>query len=335
MLSKLRACAVAFAAAMAILTSAHASAEDKPLRVGIVGLDTSHVTAFTAVFNNPEHEHHVPGVRVVAAYKGGSPDIPASANRVEKFTKELVTKWGVEIVPDIPTLCSKVDAVLLESVDGRPHLEQLKPILAAKKPVFIDKPLAGSFEDAKEIARLVRESGVPCFSSSSLRFNGGFTKLKKDKSLGSILGCQVSSPCSIEPHHPDLYWYGVHGVEILFTLMGPGCVEVSRVHTKDFDVVVGRWKDGRIGTFRGIRRGKSGFTATVFGADAIRHAVPMGSYYPPLLVEVARFFKTGKAPVSMDETLEMFAFMSAADLSKKQNGQPVRLAEIYQGAESK
>jgi predicted dehydrogenase len=304
-------------------------AEDKPLRIGIVGLDTSHVIAFTSVFNDSKRKDHVPGARVVAAFKGGSPDVESSATRIDRFTKELVEKWGVELVDDIPTLCTKVDAVLLESVDGRSHLEQLRPILAAKKPVFIDKPLSGSIEDAKEIARLVKESGVPCFSSSSLRFFGSIAELRNNPDVGDILGCEAYSPCSTEPHHPDLYWYGVHGVEILFTLMGPGCVEVTRTSSKDFDVVVGRWSDGRIGTYRGIRKGKRTYGATVFGSKGIRTSVPIkGSVYRPMLVEIVSFFRSGKPPVSMDETLEMFAFMSAADVSKKRGGAPVRLAEV-------
>src|SRR5215472_13049271 len=120
-----------------------------PIKVGIIGLDTSHVIAFTENLNDPSNKDHVPGLRVVAAYKGGSPDVESSWSRVDKFTAELRDKWKIEIVNDIPTLCSKVDAVLLESVDGRSHLEQVKPVFAARKPVFIDKPMAGTYKEGK------------------------------------------------------------------------------------------------------------------------------------------------------------------------------------------
>lgn len=303
--------------------------EEEPLRVGIIGLDTSHVIAFTKLLNDAKSPEHVPGVRVVAGFPGGTADNPSSANRVEEYTKQLVDAWGIEIVPDIPTLLEKVDAVLLESVDGRPHLEQLRPVLKAGKPVFVDKPLAGSLEDAKEIARLVKESKVPCFSASSLRFYPGVARLRGDAAVGEILGCDVASPCHLEEHHPDLYWYGIHGVEMLFTLMGPGCESVTRVTTKDFDLVVGRWSDGRIGTYRGIRKGASPYTATVFGTKGVAVSDPVrGSLYRPLVEEIVRFFKTGEAPVSMDVTLEMFLFMSAADESKKRGGCPVKLSEL-------
>lgn len=306
-----------------------AAAEEKPIRVGIIGLDTSHAIAFTEYLNDTSRPDHVPGARVVAGFPGGSPDNPASASRVQEYTEEMRKRFGIEIVPDIPALLEKVDAVLLESVDGRPHLREVRPVFAAKKPVYIDKPIAGSLEDAREIVRLAKESGVPCFSASSLRFFPGVTKLVGSGAVGDILGCDAWSPCHLEEHHPDFYWYGVHGVEILFTIMGPGCVSVSRTSSPDFDVAVGLWKDGRIGVYRGIRKGAMGYGAIVFGSKGIAVSDPVGAgLYRPLVVEIVQFFRTGKAPVSLDETLEIFAFMSAADVSKKRGGQPVRLEEV-------
>src|SRR5262249_54579159 len=158
----------------------------------------------------------------------------------------------------------KVDVVLLESVDGRPHLKQVIPVFKAGKIVFIDKPIAGSLADALMIFDLSRKYKVPCFSSSSLRFSSGILGMRKSPKLGDVLGCDVYGPCSLEPHHPDLFWYGVHGVETLFTIMGTGCEKVQRAHTKDFELVTGTWKGGRVGTFRGIRKGKSGYGGTVF-----------------------------------------------------------------------
>ena len=163
-----------------------------PTRVGIIGLDTSHVVAFTKSLNNPADPQYVPGLRVVAAFKGGSPDMKQSWDRVEGYTTELRDKWHVEIVDDIPTLCSKVDAVLLESVDGRPHLAQVKPVFAAHKPVFIDKPLAGSYKDAREIADLGKAAGVPWFTASSLRFWDQTTRLKNPEGIGQIISYSVS-----------------------------------------------------------------------------------------------------------------------------------------------
>lgn len=303
---------------------------DEPMKAGIIGLDTSHVVAFTKLLNDSNSGGVLADVTVVAAYPGGSPDIPSSADRLEGFT-ETLRDMGIEIVDSIDELVTKVDVVLLESVDGRPHLEQVKPVLAAGKPVFIDKPVAGSLADALEIYRLAKEYDVPCFSSSSLRFSPGILGMRDNDQVGDVLGCVAFGPCSLEPHHPDLYWYGVHGVETLFTIMGTGCVSVSRTQTEDYDLVTGVWSDGRIGTFRGLRAGKKDYGALVFGSKGI---VRSGGYsgYQPLVEEICRFFKTGEVPVSAEETIEMFAFMEAADESKRQGGKPVLLKDVIEKA---
>jgi hypothetical protein len=305
------------------------AASPAAIRVGLIGLDTSHAIEFTRMLNDAGAKDHVPGARVVAAFKGGSPDLEASASRVENYTADLRDKWKLEIVPDIPTLCSKVDAVLLLSVDGRKHLEQVKPVFAARKRVFIDKPLAASLGEAREIARLGAEAGVPWFSASSLRFHPSVQSLKQDVSLGAVIGCDIYSPAALEPHHPDLYWYGVHGVEMLFTLMGPGCESVARTHTAASDVVVGRWRDGRLGVYRGMREGDHGYGATVYGAKRTRTNDPIkGSPYGGLVVEIVKFFQTGAPPLSAEETLEIFAFMQAAEVSKEREGRTVSLSEL-------
>ena len=158
-----------FAALLAATTTSHA--DDKVIRIGMIGLDTSHVTAFTEIINNPDAKNHVPGAKVVAAFKGGSPDIESSASRVDGYTATLRDKYGVEICDTIEELCTKVDAVMIESVDGRPHLAQAREVIAAGKPLFIDKPMSATLDDAREIARLAKEAGVPWFSSSSLRWS--------------------------------------------------------------------------------------------------------------------------------------------------------------------
>ena len=303
--------------------------ELKEIRIGIIGTDTSHVTAFTKLLNDKTDPAHVPGGRVVAAYKGGSPDVEASRTRVDKFAAELKDSWGVEFVDSIEALVAKVDAVLLESVDGRPHLEQVRPVIKAKKRVFVDKPFAASYADAREIVRLSRESGVSVFSSSSLRYAADIQAIRGSEKHGGIRGAFTFGPENLEPHHPDLFWYGIHAVEMLYTLLGPGCEAVTRVKTDSGDTVVGRWKDGRIGTMRGLIQGRQEYGAVAFGAKAVMATpVPMSTNYRTLLVEIVKFFQTGVAPVDLDETLEIIAFMEAAELSKARGGAAVALSEI-------
>jgi hypothetical protein len=312
--------------------SAPASAQTRDIRVGIIGTDTSHVTAFTRLLNDKNDPNHVPGARVVAAFKGGSPDVEASRTRIDRFAAELADKWGVEFVDSIEELCEKVDAVLLESVDGRPHLSQVRPVFKAKKPVFIDKPFTASYADAREIVRLARESKVPFFSTSSLRFVADVQTLRNSGAHGGIQGAFTFGPENLEPHHPDLFWYGIHAVEMLYTLLGSGCEQVTRVKTDSGDTVVGRWKDGRIGTMRGLIQGKQDYGAVAFGMKAVLATpVPMKSDYRGLLVEIVKFFRSGVPPVQPEETLEIIAFMEAAELSKVRGGAPVALAEVTRG----
>lgn len=302
-----------------------------PIRIGMIGLDTSHVTAFTKIINDPKSKNHVSGAKVVAAFKGGSPDIETSISRVDDYTKTLKEDFGVEICETIEDLCSKVDAVMIESVDGRPHLSQAKPVIAAGLPLFLDKPVAGSLSDALEIYKLAKEAGVPVFSSSSLRY-GKSTQAVRGGSIGKVTYALCSSPAKIEPHHPDLYWYGVHGCESLITVMGTGCQSVIRRTTSDGLIEVeGTWEDGRTGIFR-EGKGYSGIARNAKGEE-----VAVGAYdgYAPLVVEVVKFFQTKSPPVSATETIELFTFMEAADESKRRGGKPVTLTEVLAKAMAK
>jgi Oxidoreductase family, NAD-binding Rossmann fold len=303
-----------------LLTQLLAAGAD--LRLGIVGTDTSHVIAFTKILNDASQPDHVPGARVVAAYKGGSKDIKESYERVDKFAEELKTKWKVEFSADIGAMCRKVDAVLIESVDARSHLEQAKVVIAAGKPMFIDKPLASTLEDARQIAKLAKDAGVPWFSSSSLRFGEIGTTMK----YPDTLGVTTWGPGPIEEHHHlELAWYAIHPIEMLYTLMGMGCEEVTRTYTDGADVVVGRWRGGRIGSVRALRP-YGGYGAVVFRAKSVMQSNPKASAgYRPLVVEIVKFFETKQPPVSNEETMEIFEFLDAAQRSKEAGGAPMKL----------
>ena len=296
------------------------------LRVGIIGLDTSHVIAFTKEMNNKEASGYLARCRVVAAYPKGSPDIESSVKRVPAYTQQM-KEMGVTIVDSIDTLLTQVDAILLETNDGRPHLKQAIPCFKAGKPVFIDKPIAGSLADAVAIFAAADKYNTPTFSSSSLRY-GKTSQAARNGALGKITRCQTHSPATLEKTHPDLFWYGIHGVESLFTVLGPGCISVHRTTTDDGKIeVVGRWKDGVTGIFR-EGQGYGGM------AEGNKRKSAVGSYdgYKPLVVEIAKFFCTKKVPVSALETLEIYAFMEAADESKRQQGAEVTLKSVFEKA---
>ena len=303
-------------------------AEEK--RIGIIGLDTSHSVAFARALNDPSAGPEFGGYRITAAYPKGSSDIKSSAERIPAYTEE-VRKLGVEITSSIDELLPKVDAVLLETNDGRLHPGQALQVMKAGKIMFIDKPVAASLSDAIAIYQAAKSYNVPVFSSSSLRYITGIPEIKGG-SVGKVTGADTFSPATLEKTHPDLFWYGIHGVETLFTIMGTGCREVVRTFTPGTDVVTGIWNDNRVGTFRGIRSGKGDYGGTVFGEKGI---AVLGKYngYNPLLAEIIKFFQTRIPPVPPDETIEIFAFMAAADESKLKKGIPVSIDRVMQKAE--
>jgi GFO/IDH/MocA oxidoreductase family protein len=310
------------AGVLAVSVGVPSAARAADLRLGLVGTDTSHVLDLATNFNDPAAPSHVAGARIVAAYKGGSPDFPQSRDRIDRFTSTLQQKYGVEIVGTIAELCARVDGVLLTSVDGRVHLAQVREIAAARKPVFIDKPLATTLEDARAIARVLNDAKVPWFSTSTLRY--GVAGLKKSDTSG----VDVWGPGPFAEHHAlDLAWYGIHEAEMLYTLMGTGCEEVTRVTSPDSDVVACRWKDGRIGTMRTLRP-YSDYGVILFTKAGERQASQTAAVKPDpaaLARDLVTFFQTRVPPVPNDQTLELFAFLDAAQRSKDAGGAPMRL----------
>jgi len=303
-----------------------AAARGADIRVGIIGLDTSHAIEFTKMLNMGKGEPAFEGFKVAAAYTYGSLDIVSSTNRYPAYTKTM-KEMGVEIVGSEAELIQKSDVVLLETNDGRRHLEQALEVFKSGKRVFIDKPIAASLVDALVIFDAAKKYGVPVFTSSALRYSKKIQAAHKGE-FGRVIAGDAYTPCEIEPTHPDLFWYGVHGAEPLFTVMGLGCESVVRVHQKEVDLVVGTWSDGRVGTLRGMRGKGAQYGCDIFTEKGER--IALGGYegYQALLVEILQFFKTGAAPVSPDETIAVFAFLEAADESKRQGGVPVRIADV-------
>ena len=292
------------------------------LKLGIIGTDTSHSTAFAGIFHDDSRPDHVPGARIVAAFKGGSADIPSSAERVEQYAKELQTKHNVKIVARIADLCGMVDGILLESVDGRTHLPQFREAAKCGKPVFIDKPYAASWSDSLEIARIAKEANVPWFSTSSLRYAPFVLALKGHAQRGAI----TWGPGPLEEHHElDLGWYAVHPIEVLFTIMGPGCQRVSRSSSDAGEIITGVWEDGRIGTVRTLVP-YGDYGAAVFGEKSTKQSPENPKFsYAPMLGEIVKFIRNREPAVPNDVTLEIFAFMEAANRSRIQNGAMVAL----------
>lgn len=315
------------AAAALVFVTALQSQDPKPIRVGMIGLDTSHCVAFTKILHDPANQYPV---RVVAGVPQSSPDIESSVSRIDGYVETLSKEYGVKMYETIEAMLPEVDVVMVESVDGRPHLAQARAAIEAGKPTFIDKPVAATLEDAVAIFDLAKKHGTPVWSCSNLRYNAGVVKAATTD-VGEVAAVVSYGPASLEEHHLDLAWYGIHPTEALFTVIGTGCESVVRTHTEGTDVVTGIWKGGKVGTLLGLRASKTVYGVKVFGSKAVIEE-SAGAGYPELMKEMVTFFQTRKPPVSAETTLEIFAFMAAADESKRRGGAPVTLQEMMEKA---
>lgn len=297
------------------------------IKVGIIGLSV-HSAAYTEIMNSGASSPEFTGCRVVAIFHPkGNPDVEFSEKQLQSFT-DTIKNQGVEFVGSIKELVKKVDAVMVLTNDGRPHLKEIMPVLRAGKPVYVDKPLAASLSDVLAIFKVSGKYKVPLFSCSPLRYVKEAQALREGKLVGKVMGASTYGPAPIQKSHADLFWDGIHAVESLYTVMGgTGCKTVTRTFTDDADVVVGNWDDGRVGVFRGVRKGRSGFGGTAFGDKGIA-SIGVFTGYRPLVVAIVKFFRSGIAPVNNEETIEIYTFMEAADESKRLGGIPISLSEV-------
>ena len=295
------------------------------IRLGVVDFDTSHVTEFTARLNHKgvPRSQWVEGATVVLGCPGESQMAP---ERIPAFKAEM-QMMGVPLVEKPTDMIGKVDGILVCSLEGGVHLERAAPFLEAGIPCFIDKPFACSVADSQKIVALAARHRAAIFSSSSLRFAPEVVSYLADEQRGNLLGVVTHGPAHLpEPkggatRNPGLFHYGIHPAELLYTLMGPGCVRVSCAHEKDADVVTGQWKDGRLATVRGLRRGAMEYGFLAFSEKEVKHQkVGTAEVYRELLKQIVKFFQTKKSPVPIEETLELMAFLAAAVKSSENRG---------------
>ncbi|WP_339922699.1 Gfo/Idh/MocA family oxidoreductase [uncultured Cyclobacterium sp.] len=295
------------------------------ISVGIIGLSV-HSADFTEILNAVDTEAEGYNSKVVAIYHPkGNPDVEFSEDQLQNFA-DRISKQGVSMVNSIEEVIEMSDAVMLLTNDGRPHLEQVLPVLKADKPVYIDKPLAENLENVMKLFHEANRYGVKVFSSSALRYGSQNTAIKAGEYVGELLGAQTYGPAPLQKSHVDMYWDGIHGIESLYSVMGTGCQTVSRTSAKGTDLIVGKWPGDKLGYFRGIRMGKVGFGGTVFGTNGI-NSIGKFEGYQRLVRAIDDFFLTGNLPVAQEETIEIYAFMEAADESKRQGGKPINISD--------
>ncbi|NMA64665.1 MAG: Gfo/Idh/MocA family oxidoreductase [Clostridiaceae bacterium] len=297
------------------------------MKLGIIGLDSSHAIAFCKALNNPEYEYYIPDHEVVAAYPGEiSYDFDMSYQRMIPFTEEIRDKYGVKIENSIEKVMDQVDAVFLEQVDARKRLQQFEIIASYGKPVFIDKPLALSSKEANSIIELAQKNNLPLLSTSSLRYIDCLTEALSDDSNGEINGADFLSPMPIKESQPGFFWYGNHATDMLFRTLGSECKSVKVIPSKNTDIIVGEWKDNRIGVIRGSRNYIDSYMGVIHRNQPviINPSKDKRFMYDCLLEQIIKMFDTKVMPISFEEMFKVVSFIEAANKSAE-TGKEVRL----------
>jgi len=289
------------------------------IKLGILDFDTSHTLEFTRRLNHKEvpEDQWVHGARVVVGCPGESRIMP---ERIPEYKKAL-EKLGVPLVDRPEEMIGKVDGMLIESQQGGRHWPRARPFLEAGLPCYIDKPFTCGVADARRIVELAARKKVPVFSSSSLRYSPELVQFMASPRHGKVQGALAYGPAPLHEGNPGLYHYGIHAVEVLYTVMGPGCQRVTCTHEKDVDVVTGQWKGGRVASVRGIRSGVSDYGCLAFTEQGV-HKVPIGTgtVYRELLKKIVEMFEKQQAPLDIGVTVEIVAFIEAALRSAHNHG---------------
>lgn len=201
------------------------------------------------------------------------------------------------------------------------HLEVARPALATGKPVFIDKMLAQTPEDAREIIRLARESGSPLMSSSGLRFALELDELDGRLGGGTGEGAGAGEGAAVFARGLGKFpIYGVHTITLalryygpdvrrvidtgqegdrLLTLDGPRGKASIEIRDSENQYEATPWQVG-------VRSGTRYETVTITNFDG---------FYENLMRKAVEFFRTGHSPISVEEQLAVVEVQAAAEQS--------------------
>ncbi|HDH07284.1 MAG TPA: Gfo/Idh/MocA family oxidoreductase, partial [Thermoproteales archaeon] len=185
-------------------------------KIGIVGSDNSHAITFSQMLNDPLHKYHVDGMRVLYLY-----------GLNDERNREVAEKGRIlHIVGEPEEMIGKVDCVFIEFRDGALHYKYAKPFLEEGIPVFVDKPLAATVEDAEKIVKLALDNHTLLTSFSVLRFS---KKVQAIASEEKPVTLTITGPGDPDSQYSGLIFYGIHVAEILEEIVSPRSWEVYAI----------------------------------------------------------------------------------------------------------
>jgi len=294
----------------------------KDIKIGLIGLDSSHCVEYATLLHQAAHSHHVPGGRIVAAFPGGSPDWELSASRVDGFTQRIGEEFGIPLEDSIEAVVDRSDALMILSVDGRVHRDQFEIVARSGKPTYIDKPLAVSVADSRRIEAIAVEHGTPFFSASVWRYSRGLQEALAtlDEPCRQI---SLQGPWPLHEGRHGWFFYGIHQVEMVYAAMGTGCRRVACARDGASEILTGFWPDGRMASVGACHDKERPFAGHLLGAKREALLTVLDDKYDrygAFLRSALEFFKGGTAPVPTMETIETIAFLEAAAISAENGG---------------
>lgn len=287
------------------------------MNIGVIGIDSSHLPEFSRRIKELHDAGETP-CRVTHFWTDGKHDWP-NADDVASWKAKAI-ELGVQPADSLDSMLDAVDGAMVLAVSGNRHLEFARPALERGMPTYVDKPLACTLEDAKEIQRLATAHKARCYSASSLRFATELDAVRK-ADLGDLVAIDAFGPGELNDGAPGLLHYGVHTVEMVDAIWGGGATRVSAVATEDRHLLDIEYADGRYARLRMERKGCYDFGATVQGTKGlIQFKVDFGPVYGNLVRGMTRFFEGGEAPATLEAIVENVAVMTAGNRSAEHDG---------------
>jgi predicted dehydrogenase len=300
------------------------------MRIGIIGIDSSHTPEFTKRISALHKEGKTP-CRVTCFWDPGRHEWqhPEGATRskqdVEGWRKTTL-ELGAQQVDSIDKLLSQVDGVMVLNINGRRHLELAVPSLARGLPTYVDKPLTCSIDQAMALLSIARQYKARCYSASSLRFITEIPKLDVS-ALGKVVSIDAFGNGELQDLMPGLWHYGCHSIEMVDAIfkhcgLGGGVKRVSAIELPQRHFIDMEYRDGRYARIRMERQGSWAFGATVHGEKGVQQfIVDFAPVYTRLVEGMVKFFEGGPAPVELRDIVESVAVMQLGNESIARNGE--------------
>ncbi|MBP5181600.1 MAG: Gfo/Idh/MocA family oxidoreductase [Lentisphaeria bacterium] len=292
----------------------------KPFKLALIGTDTSHSSELPGRMQDPARppEEHVEGLFVTRAFPFMT---PFTNETVQKNRKNYLESIGVTVCDSFESAVEDCDGIMLEINDPSYHLEYFRKCAELGKPVFLDKPFADTFDNARKICALAKAKEVRLFSSSALRYDPSFTQGLENCDF-TPTSAVVWGPMGNAAAGSSVIWYGCHSFEMLERVMGRGATGVHVHSGPEREVCVVDYSDGRHGVVELSRTG-GGYGALLRNNEGKASLIPAGnsSAFYTALVKKIKAFMEGEDVLAMEDMMEVMSMLEAAARSSA-SGRP-------------